>query len=563
MTNNLLALLQQAGKLTAEQVSHVDSEMGQGQISVPSFLIERQWITSFELAEFLSTHFAEPIRSIHEYDFNQAVRTLNKRDLVLNYQVLPVLIENQKLTLAVSDLTHSDAQDELRFLTTYQIKTILVEHQQLSNAIKKIYGVQRSNHHTSKSTVSNEELDHLAAMDDDFALDDYDSNDAVSRLINEIMQEAASKHASDVHYEPFEDEFRIRMRLDGILQPVRSVPVGLSRRISTRLKILAKLKITERRLPQDGRMKFHIGQGVSIDVRISTLPTLWGEKVVLRLLDSGHIALDVKQLGLNPTQQEDYLSALNKPQGMILITGPTGSGKTVSLYTGLKHLNTSERNISTAEDPIEINLSGINQVNIHNEIGFDFATALRAFLRQDPDVVMVGEIRDLETAEIGIKAAQTGHLVLSTLHTNSAAETITRLHNMGVATYNIAASLSLIIAQRLTRRLCHHCKIPHDPHDPALTILQNHYPQLQLENVYCAHLEGCDHCNHGYSGRVGIYEVMKINRELAEAIANGATAMRLEVIAVNQGMATLAHSGIEKLNQGVTSLNELQRVISL
>ena len=328
----------------------------------------------------------------------------------------------------------------------------------------------------------------------------------------------------------------------------------LSRRLSARLKILAKLDISERRLPQDGRIKLRLNQDNALDLRVSSLPTLWGEKIVLRLLDSSAANLDIDTLGYNSEQKQLYLNALKKPQGMILMTGPTGSGKTVSLYTGLRILNTSEVNISTAEDPVEINLSGINQVQVKPKIGFGFAEALRSFLRQDPDVVMVGEIRDLETAEIAVKAAQTGHLVLSTLHTNSAAETVVRLTNMGIEAFNLASSLSLIIAQRLARRLCEHCRQP-DTNTPL------HLEISAEDRIYRANPKGCSECTGGYSGRVGIYEVMEFNSDLSEALIKGASINQIEQLAQKNGMQNLHNSGIEKLKQGITSYRELQRVL--
>ncbi len=565
MTSNLLPLLEQAGKLSPDQVRDIKSEMGQGQISVPSFLIDNNIITTNDLAGIMCQTFKESVFNLAQYDYAPVTNKIDRRELVLTHQMLPVYLEGNTLSLAMSDLTNITAQDEFAFATGFNIKPILVAHEQLTSAIRKLYGVQlKTAKKTNASSVSDDELTSLVDLDDEINPDDLNNDDnPISRLVNGVLTDAVSKRASDIHFEPFESRYQIRLRIDGILQTHREPPIGLSRRISTYIKILAKLNIADRRLPQDGRMKLNVGDGYAIDMRVSTLPTLWGEKVVLRLLDSGSVSLDIDELGYSDKQKQDYLNALDKPQGMILMTGPTGSGKTVSLYTGLKYLNTTERNISTAEDPVEINLAGVNQVNINNDIHLDFATALRAFLRQDPDVVMVGEIRDLETAEIGIKAAQTGHLLLSTLHTNSAAETITRLSNMGVAPYNLAASLSLIIAQRLARRLCQYCKQPHPLDDKRIQSLLNHYPSLIPHGVFKATKEGCDHCNNGYSGRVGIYEVMTINRELAEAIANGATAMRIETIAVNHGMSTLQQSGIEKLNQGITSLAELQRVINL
>ncbi|WP_283129982.1 type IV-A pilus assembly ATPase PilB [Enterovibrio norvegicus] len=564
MNTNLLPILFRADYLSKVQMEAVTRELAQNQMSAPTALMTANIFTSEELLTILSKLFAEPVSSIHNFQYETTCESINNSDLILRHQALPLEINNAVLSLAISDPTDLDLQDDFRFATGYQIKPVLVDHQQLTGAIRKLYGKHISSNQSDSQSVSDDDLASLAVLDDNEESDAALNDDApVSRYIQQVLLDAVRKQASDIHFEPFEHSYQIRFRLDGILQLHSSPPAGISRRLSTRLKILAKLNIAERRIPLDGRMKLTLGDGRSIDMRVSTLPTLFGEKVVLRILDGGSVALDIEALGYNEQQKRDYLTALDRPQGMILMTGPTGSGKTVSLYTGLKYLNTPERNISTAEDPVEINLPGINQVSVNNDISLSFATALRAFLRQDPDVVMVGEIRDLETAEIGIKASQTGHLVLSTLHTNSAAESITRLANMGVATYNLASSLSLIIAQRLARRLCQHCKIPHDNDDHRLLSLAQHYPSLKADQVFDARPEGCDHCNHGYIGRVGIYEVMPITRQIAEAIGRGANSSELENLAVENGMSTLQASGIEKLNTGVTSLRELQRVISI
>ncbi|MEZ8027348.1 type IV-A pilus assembly ATPase PilB [Enterovibrio norvegicus] len=565
MANSLLiSVLVRNGLLTDCQESMLLTQLNETSLSPASVLINEKIFSSAELSEHLSRIFSLPLDSINHYQYVEANHQINCRELTLSHGVLPLEINANLLTLAISDPTNLEAQDDFRFATGYQIKPVLVDHQQLTGAIRKLYGKHISSNQSDSQSVSDDDLASLAVLDDNEESDAALNDDApVSRYIQQVLLDAVRKQASDIHFEPFEHSYQIRFRLDGILQLHSSPPAGISRRLSTRLKILSKLNIAERRIPLDGRMKLTLGDGRSIDMRVSTLPTLFGEKVVLRILDGGSVALDIDALGYNEQQKRDYLTALDRPQGMILMTGPTGSGKTVSLYTGLKYLNTPERNISTAEDPVEINLPGINQVSVNNDISLSFATALRAFLRQDPDVVMVGEIRDLETAEIGIKASQTGHLVLSTLHTNSAAESITRLANMGVATYNLASSLSLIIAQRLARRLCQHCKMPHDNDDHRLLSLAQHYPSLKADQVFDARPEGCDHCNHGYIGRVGIYEVMPITRQIAEAIGRGASSSELENLAVENGMSTLQTSGIEKLNTGVTSLRELQRVISI
>ncbi|WP_394211636.1 type IV-A pilus assembly ATPase PilB [Enterovibrio calviensis] len=564
MNSQLIELLHQKNYFSEVQAKALNEEQVKSNYFLPDFLISRGYFSSLSLAKAIGSILGEDVHSVTDFAYEETCKNVNQKELIFKHKTLPLSSTFDTLILAVSDPTNLEAQDDFRFATGLQIKPVLVDHQQLVGAIRKLYGKQIASGQSDSKSVSDSELADLAQFDDDANADELVTDEApVSRYIQQVLMDAVRKQASDIHFEPFEQRYQIRFRLDGILQTHGTPPVGISRRLSTRLKILAKLNIAERRLPQDGRIKLTLADGKSIDMRVSTLPTLFGEKVVLRILDGGSVALDIDSLGYSEKQKQDYLTALDKPQGLILMTGPTGSGKTVSLYTGLKYLNTAERNISTAEDPVEINLPGINQVNINNDIKLDFAKALRAFLRQDPDVVMVGEMRDLETAEIGIKAAQTGHLVLSTLHTNSAAESITRLANMGVAPYNLAASLTLIIAQRLARRLCQHCKVPHEVDDHQLTALVPLYPSLMLNHVNQANTEGCDHCNNGYIGRVGIYEVMRIDRSLSEAIGNGASASQLETIALNNGMLTLSLSGIEKLNQGITSLAELQRVISL
>ena len=376
--------------------------------------------------------------------------------------------------------------------------------------------------------------------------------------INKILLDAIKKGASDLHFEPYEKTYRIRFRIDGILSEVATPPISLASRMAARLKVMAKLDIAERRVPQDGRIKLTLSQKKSIDFRVSTLPTMWGEKVVMRILDSSSAMLGINMLGYDAAQQKIYMDALAQPQGMILVTGPTGSGKTVSLYTGLNILNTQERNISTAEDPVEINLTGINQVQINNKAGLTFPSALRSFLRQDPDIVMAGEIRDLETAEIAIKASQTGHLVLSTLHTNSAAETLTRLSNMGVPAYNVASSVSIIIAQRLARRLCLKCK-----EEEVLTkaqLEQQGFLAQQITDIKLFKAVGCEHCIKGYKGRVGVYEVIKISAEAARIIMEGGSALDINQQFQTEGFNSLRQSGLIKATHGVTSLEEINRI---
>ena len=402
-------------------------------------------------------------------------------------------------------------------------------------------------------------MDEGGAEEEDDATGGADDTPIV-RFVNKMLLDAIKTTASDIHFEPYEKTYRVRFRTDGILHEVQKPPVTLGNRLAARLKVMAELDISERRVPQDGRIKMKLSKNRAIDFRVNTLPTLFGEKIVLRILDAGAAKMGIEQLGFEPDQEEHYLKALAEPQGMILVTGPTGSGKTVSLYTGLNILNTAERNIATAEDPVEINLEGVNQVHVNHKVGLDFAAALRSFLRQDPDVVMVGEIRDLETAEIAIKAAQTGHLVLSTLHTNSAAETLTRLRNMGVPAFNLATSVTLVIAQRLARRLCVACKTPLKV--PRDSLLEMGFTEQDVDTgfeVFEASA-GCDKCKEGYKGRVGIYEVVKVTKEMSRIIMEDGNSIQLADQARAHGFDDLRRSGLKKVMQGVTSLAEANRV---
>ncbi|MGF1758445.1 type IV-A pilus assembly ATPase PilB [Photobacterium sagamiensis] len=559
MQTNLASILHQADLISLVQAQQVVDFVRAEGTNVPSALVDLAIFSDADLARHLESIFALERVDAHQYDYAGCCKTLNQRELVLRHRVLPLQLTESTLFLGISDPTYIDAQDEFRFATGKNIEPLLLENKQLESAIRRIYGsdIGETQH---RRDVSDQDLDDLVDISDGEIDDTTDlSQDSapVTRYINQVLLEAVRKNASDIHFEPYEESYRIRFRCDGILHQHATPPAHLSRRLSTRLKVMSKLNIAERRQPQDGRIKLKLTPTLAVDLRVSSLPTLWGEKIVLRILDGSSASLDIDLLGYNAKQKQDYLAALEQPQGMILMTGPTGSGKTVSLYTGLKILNTDERNVSTAEDPVEINLPGINQVHINTQVGLGFAEALRSFLRQDPDIVMVGEIRDIETAAIAVKAAQTGHLVLSTLHTNSAAETITRLTNMGIEDFNLASSLSLIIAQRLARRLCKHCKQEHQL--DAITRDKLVIPQHQV--IYQANILGCDDCNKGYLGRVGIYEVMTFSRELAQALVAGASTLELEEIACKQGMQCLQQSGIEKLTDGVTSLAELQRVL--
>ena len=561
MLTSLSTVLRQANLLNLTQEQAVVEHIKASGASVPEALVSLGFFDSKDLTSHISEIFGLPAIQLSSIDYQSLCEQLGLRELITKYCSIPLSCSSSTLTLAVSDPTNLQAEDDFRFATGLQVEMVLANSDELIGAVRRLYGRSISSSDSNLKEISQDELANLVQVSDDeiTSIEDLSKDDSpVSRFINQILVDAVRKGASDIHFEPYEESYRVRLRCDGILVETQQPASQLSRRLSARLKILSKLDISERRLPQDGRIKLRLNEEIAIDMRVSTLPTLWGEKIVLRLLDSSAASLDIDKLGYSDEQKQLYLNALQRPQGMILMTGPTGSGKTVSLYTGLRLLNTPERNISTAEDPVEINLSGINQVQVTPKIGFGFAEALRSFLRQDPDIVMVGEIRDLETAEIAIKASQTGHLVLSTLHTNSAAETVARLSNMGIEPFNLASSLSLIIAQRLARRLCKHCKTTDSsPH----IYLKHRIPSEYT--IYQANKSGCNECTKGYSGRVGIYEVMPFSDDLKESLIAKPNALEIEQIAKKNGMKTLQESGIQKLIEGTTSYQELQRVLYL
>ncbi|ENO8975421.1 type IV-A pilus assembly ATPase PilB [Vibrio parahaemolyticus] len=559
MLTNLSTILRQNGLLTFPQEESLIEQVKASGISMPEALLSSGFFTSSELAAHLSSIFGLSQPELSQYEYAALCQQLGLRELITRHNALPLHRTSSTLLLAIADPTNLQAEDDFRFATGLQVELVLVDFRELSAAIRRLYGRAIGQERSQLKEINQEELASLVDVgaDEIDNIEDLSQDESpVSRYINQILLDAVRKGASDIHFEPYEKMYRVRLRCDGILIETQQPPNHLSRRLSARIKILSKLDIAERRLPQDGRIKLKLNQDTAIDMRVSTLPTLFGEKIVLRLLDSSSASLDIDKLGYSEQQKQLYLEALRRPQGMILMTGPTGSGKTVSLYTGLNILNKPEINISTAEDPVEINLSGINQVQVQPKIGFGFAEALRSFLRQDPDVVMVGEIRDLDTAEIAIKASQTGHLVLSTLHTNSAAETIIRLSNMGVESFNLASSLSLIIAQRLARKLCPYCKQPQEH-----TVQLQHLGIQTTDKIFRANPDGCNECTHGYSGRTGIYEVMRFDESLSEALIKGASVHELEKLAIANGMSSLQMSGIEKLKQGITSFSELQRVL--
>jgi type IV pilus assembly protein PilB len=506
-----------------------------------------------------SNEFGVPLFDLDAIDFEQIPKSAVDEKLITKHHAMPLYKRGKRLFVAVSDPTNLVALDEFQFHSKLTVEAVLVEDNKLSKFIDKILEEQDSQ---SLAEFDDADLENLdvdsgeTAADDDEAVGGDDA--PIVRFVNKILLDAIKKGASDLHFEPYEKTYRVRFRIDGILHEVSSPPVNLAGRIAARLKVMSRLDISERRIPQDGRIKLKLSKNKAIDFRVSTLPTLFGEKIVMRILDPSSAMLGIEVLGYEEDQRKLYEEALFKPQGMVLVTGPTGSGKTVSLYTGVNMLNKPERNISTAEDPVEINLPGVNQVNVNPKAGLTFASALRAFLRQDPDVILVGEIRDLETAEIAIKAAQTGHMVLSTLHTNSAPETLTRLVNMGVAPFNIATSVNLVIAQRLARRLCNHCKRAIDI--PEQTLLDFGFTEDQIGTFEIFEPVGCDNCTLGYKGRVGIYQVMPVSEEMGRIIMEGGNAIDIADQAQKEGIRDLRQSGLLKVIQGVTSLEEVNRV---
>ncbi|EWH10046.1 type IV-A pilus assembly ATPase PilB [Catenovulum agarivorans DS-2] len=532
-------------------------------IEAAQFIREQGWYTENELAAEVSQRYHTPYFDLNYFDVASIKEDLLKEKLSEKHQVLPLFLRGRTLFLATVNPSNVSAQEDFQFSTGYNVEYLCVEASKLQQALETAYATEEG-----QLDLDDFDADELSGMEvgedktEETAETTNNEDAPIIVYINKILLDAIRRGASDLHFEPYEKSYRIRFRIDGILHEVASPPANLATRLAARLKVMSRLDIAEKRKPQDGRIKLKISANKSIDFRVSTLPTLWGEKIVMRILDSSSAMLGIDVLGYEQDQKQLYLDALNKPQGMILVTGPTGSGKTVSLYTGLNILNTPERNISTAEDPVEINLEGINQVQMNPKAGLTFSEALRSFLRQDPDIVMVGEIRDLETAEIAIKAAQTGHLVLSTLHTNSAPETLTRLLNMGVPSFNIASSVSLIIAQRLARRLCKHCKQPLEVLPTEHELLEFGFSDAQLQDLTLYEPVGCELCSGGFKGRVGIYEVMPISSELASIIMREGNALEIAAQAQKEQIANLRQSGIKKAISGLTSLGEVSRVTS-
>ncbi|WP_018404790.1 type IV-A pilus assembly ATPase PilB [Marinobacter gelidimuriae] len=535
-------------------------QASQTRIPLITYLTQHKLADSSALAFSAAMEFGISVLDLDAFLPEMMPYKLVDEKLLRKHNALPLYKRGNRLFIAVSDPTNVQALNEIKFNTGLSTDAILVDDAKLRAAIEKhLASNESSMGDLADSDLEGIETEGADGNEDDSAVVVAEIDDApIVKYVNKMLLDAIRGGSSDVHFEPYEKTYRVRFRTDGILKEMSRPSIKLAPKISARIKIMAQLDISERRLPQDGRMKMRLSKTKSIDFRVNTLPTLWGEKIVLRILDPSQAKLGIDALGYEEDQKKLYMDALAQPQGMILVTGPTGSGKTVSLYTGLNILNTDERNISTAEDPAEINLEGVNQVNVNNKVGLGFAEALRAFLRQDPDVIMVGEIRDLETANIAIKAAQTGHLVLSTLHTNSAAETLTRMTNMGVPAFNIATSVSLIIAQRLGRRLCS-CKQAGDI--PKDVLLAEGFSTEQIDTGFTLHHpKGCDKCTNGYKGRVGIYEVVKVTEQLANMIMEEASSIKIAKAAQAEGFRTLRQSALLKVIEGVTSLEEANRV---
>ena len=553
--------LVQDGIVSEETVHEATEAAKKAKTPLVAFLVANDMADSRAVAVAASHEFGVPLLDLDAIDIDlDCLRAVDQK-LLNKHRVLPLLKRGQRLFLGVADPTNLQAIDDVKFQTSLRIDPVVVEQDKLEERINKALEAVD----TSMSSLEDDDFD-LENLDvsggdeeqEDVTKDDIEAAPVV-RFVNKVLLDAIKRGASDVHFEPYEKQFRVRTRLDGVLSEVAQPPVALANKVCARLKVMSRMDIAERRVPQDGRIKMRLSKNRAIDFRVNTCPTLFGEKIVLRILDPSSAKLGIDALGYEDDQKEMYQKHLDKPYGMILVTGPTGSGKTVSLYTGLNILNTEARNISTAEDPSEINMPGINQVNINPKVGLTFASALRAFLRQDPDIIMVGEIRDLETADIAIKAAQTGHLVLSTLHTNDAPRTLTRLVDMGVKPYAIATSVSLIIAQRLARRLCDNCKEVREV--PREALEKEGFEAEDIDDgLTIFGPVGCKSCNDGYKGRLGIFQVMEVSETMGKIIMADGNAMQIAEQAANEGVIDLRRAGLNKVKEGTTSLEEINRV---
>lgn len=532
-------------------------------ISLLQYLVKNKILTAEQIAFTAAQNFGVPMMDINCIEIENIPVNLVNEKLIRRHAMIPLFSRGDNLYLATDDPSKQASLKEIQFHTGLTTNAIVVETDKLSLYIETLLSAKESQGLTEYIDDSGD-LEGLEISADDEEHDTEISSSVtddapIVKFVNKILLEAIKQGASDIHFEPYEKDYRIRYRQDGILHEVATPPASLSSRITARIKVMSNLDISERRVPQDGGFKMKISKTRSIDFRVSTCPTSSGEKVVMRVLDPGSAKLGIEALGFSPVQKNLFVKAIERPQGMILVTGPTGSGKTVSLYTALNILNTKEVNISTAEDPVEIKVPGINQVNINIKAGLTFSGALRSFLRQDPDIIMVGEIRDLETAEIAVKAAQTGHLVLSTLHTNSAAETLNRLVNMGIPTFNIASSVTIIIAQRLARKLCENCKEVREDYT-NLGLIELGFNESDLTDIKMYKAIGCAQCTNGYRGRIGLFEVLPMTKALGQLIMSGGNSLDILKIAQSEGMLTIYQSGLDKVRLGITSIEEINRV---
>jgi type IV pilus assembly protein PilB len=552
-------LLVKENLLSAEQLRKAREEARTGGGRLGAQITKLGFLEESELSDFVAKQYGVPGIDLDEFEVDPAVIQLIPEEVALKHTVLPVT--GSTLILATADPSNIFAIDDIKFLTGYNIEVVVASEEAIKRSIDRFYDQTSS----LDDVMADFDDSDLEVIQDDEDLDitelAKESEDApVVKLVNLILTDAIKKVASDIHIEPYEKEFRVRYRIDGVLYEVMKPPMKLKNAITSRVKIMSELDIAERRLPQDGRIKLKLGRGREMDYRVSVLPTLFGEKTVLRLLDKSNLQLDMTKLGFESEQLEVFKNSIHQPYGMVLVTGPTGSGKTTTLYSALSELNKTSENISTAEDPVEFNLAGINQVQMHEDIGLNFASALRSFLRQDPDIIMVGEVRDFETAEIAVKAALTGHMVLSTLHTNDAPSTINRLLNMGIEPFLVSSSVNCIVAQRLARKICGECREP-DPETRVEDLVRAGMEEIKANDVTPYRGRGCRTCSEtGFKGRVALYEVMPIGDELKEFVLNGASATELKREAIRLGMVTLRQSALHKLAEGITTMSEVFRV---
>ncbi len=561
-SSGLLRRLVERNLITAVAAENIHDESIRKKTPIVSLLVEKSILPALTIAEAAAEDFGIPLLDLNSFDTEAIPIELIDEKLMTRHHVLVLFRHGDRLHVAVSDPSSLSALNEFKFKTGLNTHPVLVEENKLSLFIDKVLTAQAGKALFNMDDASLEDIELGSEEESPAAATASDAEDApVVRFVNKILIDAINGGVSDIHFEPFEKMYRIRYRRDGVLYEAAQPPLALAPRITARLKVVSQLDIAERRVPQDGHFKMALSKKRSLDFRINTCPTIAGEKVVIRILDPSSAHIGIEKLGYEEKQRQLFLDAIQRPQGMVLVTGPTGSGKTVSLYTALGILNTEEVNISTIEDPVEINVPGINQVNINLKAGLDFASALRAFLRQDPDIIMVGEIRDLETAEIAIKASQTGHMVLSTLHTNGTTETLTRLMNMGVPAFNVATSVNLIVAQRLARRLCPQCKILEDV--PEKSLMQMGFTEAEIAagiKIFGPLIAGCSQCHSGYTGRVGLYEVLPISSAIGHMIMEGGSSLDILEVALKEGLQTLRRSGLNRVRDGVTSLEELNRV---